>query len=173
MHLEEVVLGYENCDSLVIDGRHVKGIYMDGVKESYVGFGDGKINLRRCVETFVLFISRKANKKVAGYELGVSSYEDEFSRLHVGNDITGVSIKLCSDGSDETAKKWYGVTYIGTPESYGHCNGAQKSYIGKDGDLCLVISKDKNIEDFFDIYDDSDEEDDGYPKKGEVISFHI
>ncbi len=155
MELKEIVLAFENCDGVTIDGKAIKGICLADIRESIVGF-NSNVETRKKIKNFALYIDKSANKSFDNPECYLS--KDYFARIADEQDIVGITLVYKKDENNvhSIVKETYGVYW---EDIKAQCNPAQKAYITKAGDLCLVVSKKKNINDFFWIYEDEESED--------------
>lgn len=137
--IKSIQFVFENCESFSIDVRYFGSFELSDFYTTINRFGCNCIAKINYVDTVVLEIFSEGNKKYApfGFSDDVTTY---FDRLRAYNDITRIEIVY----SDNTSEEFY-VDYEGD-----QFNKYQKSYTNKFGDLYIVISKDKDIFDFFD-----------------------
>lgn len=145
--LKEITFVFENCDYITIDGKYVGHFIVDDIKTSFARMACNYIGKCESTDTFVIEIHKDANKERC--ELGIEEYKQmTFDRFKMG-DITSIEFVL------EEKKYQYYVNWVGYSD---YVNDAQSTYISEDNNLYVVIAKNKEIEDFFDLeeIDDGD-----------------
>lgn len=151
--LKEITFVFENCDYITIDGKYVGHFLVDDIKTSFERIACNSISKMDVAETFVIEIHKDANKE--RYPFGQldgmvwANYKHSIFDRFMEYDITSIEFVL-----NEKEYSFY-VTWNGDDDQM---NDSQSNYISKDGNLYVVISKDKKVEDFFDLdeFDDSD-----------------
>lgn len=140
--LEKVEFALENCELIVIDGKHIGNFYVSDLKR-HISKHYNSIQHMQICEGFSIMINRKADVKYNVFDM-----EDEvgetFKRLSSG-DICSVRIAY-NDGSDDD----FYVTWTGESD---YLNEAQHAYINEFGDLFIEISKDGSIGKAFEGWD--------------------
>lgn len=160
MNLKYISFMLENCDMIIIDGKYVGDFLVDDLHTTFTRTGCNCIEKIEVAKTFAIEIHRDAN--IVRYQHGQTQNEGcrqmTFERFCC-NDITQIEFEFSdsvreyqeTDGADSYC---YFVDW-----SDDDCiNQFQKSYISKDGNLYIVIEKDKLIEDYFDIDEINDSE---------------
>lgn len=160
--LKEVTFVFENCDSITIDGKYIGEFLVDDLHTRFMRTASNCIGKMETVDTFAIEIHKDANKE--RFAFNQDDWEDYkemvFDRIAY-NDITQINFVLEEQYVEEgkipcMESQHYTVSWIGDDE---YINEAQTTYASKCGNLYVVISKDKGIEDFFDFdeIDDSEE----------------
>lgn len=168
MNLKEIVLYFIDCNSMTIDAKCINGIYLGGITESLSGF-DGKINRTISAADFALYVDKAADKV---FDDDSTLYRTYFDVLEFYHNIYSVTLvyEEVVDGVSSIIKKEYNVYWDDINEN-PNSNPSQNTYITIDGNLCVVISKDKDLDDFFEVYRDEDED---YEKlSSDDIEFHL
>ena len=154
MKLNYITFVFENCDEITIDGKYIGDFLVDDIHTYFSRIACNSINKREVVHTFAIEIHKDANKE--RYQFDQTDYEDwkqlTFDRLKA-NDITHIEFELeesyVEDGETSIKEQYnYAINYS-EDENLFYENKSQKSYISKDGNFYIVVSEDKNIEDFF------------------------
>ena len=146
MNIKEIVLGFENCDEIHIDGKYVA--FEIEATSSFRGPSD-----ELGIKLLQLAIHRDAN--MLHYEFGQSQYPIMvFDRIISVPDITDITVVYEDDNSRSEFRFPYIVEWPDDPDNF---NRYQDTYLGKSGNLYIVISKDETVEDHFDesMMDDS------------------
>lgn len=168
MELKEVVLYFIDCNAMTIDAKCINGIYLGGITESLSGF-DGKINKTISAADFALYVDKAADKVIDDDSICSRTY---FNTLEFYHNIYSVTLvyEEVIDGVSSIVKKEYEVYWDDIHEN-PNSNPSQNTYITSDGNLCVVISKDKDLDNFFEVYRDEDED---YEKlSSDDIEFHL
>lgn len=155
MKLKEITLILENCDAITIDGKYIGRFLVDDL-HSYIGrTALNSFDKVDVADTIIIEIHKDANKE--RYQFDQTQYEDfkqmTFDRLLNYKDITGIEFTLVENYVQEGRKPVvedynYYVDWVGDSD---YVNEAQVNYLSKDGNLYIVIAKDKKIEDFFEL----------------------
>ncbi len=162
MKLKNVTLIFENCDYITIDGKYVGNLLVDDLHICFRRIACNAIEKVETANTFALEIHRDANKD--RYQFGQSDVphfkQKTFDRIEEYDDITSIEFELedayVEEGEIPRVEHYeYYVDWVGESE---YENEAQTSYISSDGNMYLVIAKDKGIGDFFDMEEINDSE---------------
>ena len=161
MKLKEITFVFENCDQITIDGKNTGVFVADVIETSIERIACNAILKMQIPKTFIIEINKDAN--VMRNEFGCSDRKQPtFQRFIEWQDITQIEFALYdaySDGPEnpetETYHFWLDWEDNGIDE---YTNINQKTYLSKNGHLYLVVSKDKTIEDVFDMEWIDDEE---------------
>ena len=153
MILKEITFTFENCDWVTIDGKYVGRFCVDDIHKSIYRVGFNTIEEMDSVDFFTIEIHKNGN--IEHYPFGIKEDKEmAFERIVAYNDITSIRFELVADEDDDDpikSKKFdYLITWTGDNE---YENDAQKSYISDLGNLYLAISKDKTIDDLYDLQD--------------------
>ena len=140
--VSKIELILENLEVIIIDGEDIGGIDIDDIKTRIQRIACNSINKYNYSDNIAIEIYKGGNKLFNS--LGLQGTEEyAFDRLTQWNDIATIEVHY----EEEDKMDLISVDY---DEEYGN-NKNQKSFIDSKGNLCLVISKDKDIEDYFDI----------------------
>ena len=156
MKLKYITFGLENCDQITIEGKYVGDFVVQDIKTEIKRTACNAIDRIDSVDTFAVEIHKDVNKE--RYQFNQTDYEDwkqmTFDRLNQYHDITSIEFELYDDYATETDNEthctehyFYWVVWSGESDE---TNDAQSNYVSKDGNLYIVISKDKTVEDFYD-----------------------
>ncbi len=155
MKIKNLTLTFENCDRVTIDGKYIGDFLVDDLHTYFKRIACNSIAKIDYADTIAIEIHKDANKD--RYQFDQTDYPDwkqkTFDRITDYNDITSIEFEMEENNVEEDAMPkiecyQYYVDWIGDSE-YG--NDAQTSYISSDGNMYLVIAKNKSIEDFFDM----------------------
>lgn len=150
--ISAIELLFENCETLRLGINVLGDVYLGKINPEIARIACNSIAERVFVDEVALEIFSEAE------ELGVwtpewGNHNSKLGRIAFHNDITQIEI-LYSDGSSKT----YFIDYEEESEALGAPNINQKSYISSLGNLYIVISKEKDIEDYFSCVHTEDEE---------------
>lgn len=158
MKLKEITFIFENLDMITIDGKYIGEFLVEDIQTSFFRVACNAIDKMDIANTVVVEIHKDANKP--RYQLGIKEYEQLTFDRFAGGDIVAIDFELTetNSGDDETFNGGcysYYTKWIGESD---YVNQAQKYYVSNCGNLYVVISDGKNIEDFFrlDAIDDSE-----------------
>ena len=144
--ISKIELILENLEVIIIDSEDIGGIDIVDIKTRIQRIACNSINKYKYSDTVAIEIHKSANKLFNYFKIeGAEEYI--FDRLTHNSDICTIEVHY----ENEDKIDLISVDY---DEQRGN-NINQKSYIDERGNLCLVISKDKNIEDYFDIDNDN------------------
>ena len=139
--ITKIEIALENCEVIVIDGYDIVSLWMDDVKNRITKFGKHK-----ACNDFYIKIAAEANRVNEPFGFYDRREEMIFNRL-LWRDI--VSVCLYYDDTDEFDE--ISVYYNEESDSIGARNTNQFGIVNKLGDLCLVISENKKLEDYIDL----------------------
>lgn len=145
--VKSVEFVFENCECFSIDAKYFGTLKLSDFHLCIQRIAANAIVKMNCVGTVAMEIFSDGNKKYSPF--GFEDKTDKcFDRLSKYNDITSIIIVY----DDDTTEEYY-VDYKGD-----EINEYQTNYMNKFGDFYIVISKDKNIFDFFDEDEINDED---------------
>ena len=142
----------ENCEMITIDGKYIGNFYLGDVSYSINRIACNSIEELYWTNNFYISINRKADKKEnIKYTLGeINKNRNIFNRLTSYPDITSITVNF-SNGKSKSF-------YVDWNEDDEQNNSYQKTYVNDFGDLFMVINKNKNIEDIWDLNEINDKE---------------
>lgn len=160
----------ENCESIRL-GRHCIGrFWITGIKSDISRIASNCISKCTYADEIAMEILKIA-KDEEYYPFGQKDFNDtnKIDRLYKHNDITGISITYI----DKTEETIYVDYDEGEHEGMlGAPNVNQKTYLSNVGNLYVVISREKGIEDYFDMENINDNEN-IKPTEGAMVEFNI
>ena len=133
MNLDYIVLQLENCEDIKISGDDIGYILVDKIYESIFKVGSETV-LTEIIEDFAIEIHKDANVKTRSKKV--------FDRLSEYKDIVSIIISL--DGNENKF-------YLNWIDNGDYSNINQKTYESCLGNFYIVVSKTKEIDDYFDI----------------------
>ena len=139
--VSKIELILENLEVIVIDSEDIGGIDIGDIKTRVQRMACNSINKYSYSDDIAIEIHKSANKLFNYFEIE-GAEELIFDRLTHNSDITSIEIHYENDDTDFILTNY--------DEKDGN-NINQKSFIDNKGNLCLVISEYKIIEDYFDI----------------------
>ena len=142
-NIESIILHFENCESIEIEGRHIGEIEVRGLKQCISRHGNSIRNYRIC-DDFVLEIHKDADKRYKSF--GMISDDVLFNRLLNTKDIVSITIKY----NDGTIDDDIYVPYNEDENTFS-INKNQHVYYSILNHLYIVCSKENLIKDYFDI----------------------
>lgn len=143
-NIESIILHFENCESIEIEGRYIGEIEVRGLKQVISRHGNGIRDYRIC-DDFVLEIHKDADKRYKSF--GMISDDVLFNRLMNTRDIVSITIKY-NDGSIDNDIY---VPYHEEENTFS-MNKYQYIYYSIPHHLYIVCSKENKISDYFDIH---------------------
>ena len=136
MNIKEIVLGFENCDEIHINAKYV--VFKIEATSSFHG-PSGELGIK----LLKLAIHQDAN--MLHYEFGQSQYPIMvFDRIISVPDITDITV-VCEEHSSRNEFR-YIVEWSDDSDNF---NKYQDTYLGKSGNLYMVISESETVEDCF------------------------
>lgn len=149
-NVKSITIGFENCETITIPRKHIGVIFIQDIKTEIVRVACNAISKVVSANTVAIEIFSEGNVEYLPF--GVSPSEMVFERINECHDITSIDVTYM-DGSKET----YWTDYeSGDEEGLGAPNIYEKTKISDLGNLYVVISKDKDIKDFFSDEDIND-----------------
>lgn len=153
--MEEIIkvdIVLENCEYITLDAKYFGEFFLNDLNERVKRIASNCIAKTKTAKEVAIEILKDANDiKYAPF--GQGTEEKIFNRLTQYNDITSFRVYYKKDESDKKTKKEdeqkYEDIYIDWYGDSDNENESQISYISSQGNLYIVIAKDKNIEDFF------------------------
>lgn len=132
---KSIELILENCDTIVIPESQIKMLRLEKCIKSYESKVCGSIVESDKSKKLVLQISKEGNKEY--YPFKQKEFKEYiFDRIKRGLDITSLEIEYKS----KERKK----IYVLWKDDYSQVNKYQKCYDLKNGDLLIIIGKNKN-----------------------------
>ena len=159
MKLKNITFNLENCDAITVEGKYIGNFLVDDIRTRFQRTACNSIDKINTAHTIAIEIHKDANKERYAFDqTHIERFKETvFGRLVQWHDITNIEFTLESDWycEEQSSEKYsYYVNWTGDSET---SNGAQVGYISSCGHLYIVITKDKNIEDFFDFEEINDE----------------
>ena len=143
--VKSIEFGFENCECFTIDAKYFGTLELMDFQTQIRRNACNSISKTNFVNTVAMEIFSEGNGDY--HPFGIENEAMKFfDRLQEYNDIVDLTITY----SDDTVESYYVDYDEGEDDSLGAPNINQHSYMNKFGDLYIVISKDKNIFDFFD-----------------------
>ena len=165
-NIAKVDIVLENCEYITLDAKYFGELFVDGIYEQIKRIACNSISNMKSAKEVAIEIFKEANE-VDYCPFGQDEKVKIFDRLTQYNDITSLTFYYEKKNEDDDKKKkknketeydkediyinWYGDS--------DNENESQISYISSQGNLYIVIAKDKNVEDFFDAVSIEDVED--------------
>lgn len=161
MKLKYIEFIFENCDSIIIDGKYIGDFLVDDLNTSIHRTACNSIDKMDVARIIAVEIHKDANRERYQFgHLSPSFKQIMFDRFTNWADITEVQFELEEDyiQDGELAKQEYYQFYVDWIGDRDEINDSQKTYISKSGNLYVVIADGKKIEDFYDLDDIEDDE---------------
>jgi hypothetical protein len=164
-NIAKVDIVLENCEYITLDAKYFGELLIDEIHEKVKRIACNAISKMVTADVIAIEIFKEAND-IKYCPFGQNGSSKIFDRLTKYNDITSFTIYYEKPVDDDKKKKkdkeveydhediyvnWYGDS--------DNENESQISYISSQGNLYIIISKDKNIEDYFDYESIEDPED--------------
>lgn len=144
MKLSKITFGFENCETLTIDGKYVGSFLVEDLTTAFRRIACNSFDKVEIAHTFVIEIAAGADGEHKPF--GIKDLETtKFKRLLMYNDITSIDFTL-GEGY-ETIEASYWLCWVGQQEEV---NEGQHTYLSELGNLYIVVSDTKKFEDFFD-----------------------
>lgn len=133
--LKSIILTFENCDSMEILAKYIRGLHIKGISDSIeqLNYEDEEVETYKSAQD-IYFIIKKSTK----LRYNPFNFENEeviFNRLAEFNDITYITL-VCSDESRQTIAVPY-EEGRGGDNKYQSC-----TYINGFDELIITIKKD-------------------------------
>lgn len=156
MKLKNITFTFENCDMITIDGKYIGDFLVEEIKTTIQRVASNAIMKFDIANVIAVEIHKDANKERSSFDFWDCNDDKHmiFDRFFEWADITHIDFSL--ENSDGVGNDYsYTVNWVGDSDME---NDAQHSFISKNGNLYIVISDGKNIENYFDIemIDDSE-----------------
>lgn len=151
--VKSVELIFENCDWVKIN-RGIGKIFIGDIHEEISRIAINAIRKHKVAKDIYLQISKDCEYERDNHfdtYRGINNSESLFKRIYDWNDIVQINLYFEDGSVDE-----YLVDFNCDEDVIGEKNSYQKTLISSEGNLYIVINKDKNIGDVFQI--DSSEE---------------
>mgnify|MGYP003417842844 CR=1 FL=1 len=149
MKLNNVTFTFENCDRITIDGKYIGDFLVEEIKTSIQRVACNAIMKFDTAHVIAIEIHKDANKRRSSFDFWGCNDDKHmiFDRISKWDDITHIDFTL--ENSDESENDYsYTVNWVGDSDMN---NEAQHSLVSKNGNLYIVISEGKNIEDYFEF----------------------
>lgn len=163
--VSKVDIVLENCESITLDAKYFGELMLNGIRTKIRRIACNAISEMNSAEEVAIEIFKDANN-IDYHPFGSNEKSKIFDRLTQYNDITSFRLYYEKKNDDEKKKRKekeieydYEDIYIDWYGDSDNENESQISYISSQGNLYIVIAKDKNIEDYFDAEDIEDVED--------------
>lgn len=156
MRIKELTFVLENCERITVDGKYIGDFLVDDIRTYVSRLAMNWVDEMTVADTVVIELHKDANKEHNPF--GAVDYQTTVFERLFGNDITYIGFTLFeeNDGVIVTEKEYdYSVNWC---EDNDFINKYQKTYRSEQGNLYLVINKEKDIDDFFNNEDINDEE---------------
>lgn len=144
-HVKSIGFVFENCEYFTMNAKYFGTLDLTDFDTHIERIACNAIAKMNCVGTVAMEIFPEGDGEFPSFGDSIT----KFKRLKMFDDITSIII-IYDDGTEEE----YYVNYEGEAT-----NKYQKTYLSKFGLLYIVISKDKDI---FDFFDEEDIHDKGY-----------
>jgi hypothetical protein len=151
-HVRSIEFVFENCEYFEIESKYFGGVQFEDIRCSIARIACNSISKLYTVYSVVLEIFASANIDYSPFG-STSETQKKFDRIMNWNDITSFIIKY-----DDNSEEDYYVDYDDKNDSLGAENKNQKVYLSKQGNLYIVIEKNKDVLDFFDKEEIDDKE---------------
>ena len=150
MKIENISFTFENCEYITVDGKYVGQFLAEDIKTYFQRIACNAINKMETIHTLVIELHKDANKPYSPF--GDKEQGTVFDRINTYNDITSICFDLVEpypeDKDCPTCEHYdYYIHWTGDSD---YSNASQKVYISDLGNLYLVISENKGVDDFFD-----------------------
>ncbi|MCM1324381.1 MAG: hypothetical protein NC218_09480 [Acetobacter sp.] len=147
MNLKSITFGFENCESITIDGKYVCQFLVDDIHAYFARIACNAITKVDIADTFVIEIAAMADKPYKAFGQ-LDPTTSKFKRFLAYNDITSIDFTLYNDYGDEPNEETYSY-WLGWKGDCEEINEAQTTYLSDLGNLYIVVSKDKTFDDYF------------------------
>lgn len=139
MSLKKINFIFENCESFEINEKYILFFTLDKIYPSIHYYGKGRFKKTEHADIFIIRLHSDANEEYHSFGIPTLA-KNKFKRITEYNDLT--SVKLTTD---EGEKEYY----LNWNMSNDCVNSYQKTLLTKNGDVCIVVAKDKELEDYF------------------------
>lgn len=154
-HIRKIDIILENCECITLDAKYFGEFMLEGINEHIRRIASNSISKSKYANEVAIEIFKEANN-VEYSPFGSNKTSKIFDRLTQYNDITSFRVYYGNeeDIKDKKRKKdeekeEYEDIYISWYGDSDNENESQISYISSQGNLYIVIAKDKNIDDYF------------------------
>ena len=146
-NLKNITFHFENCDYITIDGKYIGGFLVEDIRTSFNRIASNCVMKMETAYIFAIEIHKDANnERYAFNQIGHNELRGmTFDRIKEYDDITSIEFELENEYDDIEHYEYY-INWTGDSD---YNNDSQVSHIGGNGNLYIVIAKDKNVEDFF------------------------
>lgn len=152
--IEKIELVLENCEIITIEGKYIGDFKIENIQYSINRKALNYIAEEYSCSHFSLSAHRGgAISKETRFTLGsINEERNQYNRILFNNDITSIYIHFINQKTPKQIHvKWSGDSDIN--------NEYQKSYINKFGDLFIVVDRNSELKDVFDLEEVEDEDD--------------
>lgn len=138
-NIEEITITFENCDQITLNSKDIGIVFFNDIKTEITRIARNSIQeINTATEVAIELYASKINSLYSPFnefdEMPIAS------RIIAGSDIVSFLCKYQNGLTKTIYAPWGSCTQI---------NEYQKQAIGNNGNLYVVISKDKIISDFF------------------------
>ena len=144
MDAKSITLILENCETISLERKFIGTFFLNDIQERIARIAVNSIAKQKMADELILEIFSDANN-VDYYPFGDT--DDGairiFDRLTEYGDITSVEIVWEDESIDDILVPWN--------DAHECFNEYQKYYLSKNGNLYIVVSKEKEIKDHFDL----------------------
>ena len=140
--IDHFELIFENCESFEVSVNSVGVFHIDDIGTKIDRIAVNSISEMTIAGEIAIEFFKKADEEYNPFGFEDKSYS-KLKRIRTYNDISSIKI-FFTDGTDSYIYPVYN-------EKSDNSNDYQKTLVSNLGNVYVVISKDKNIEDFFDL----------------------
>jgi len=143
--IEKIEIILENCEMIIIEGKYIGDLSIEDIKYSIHRDACNSISEWLTCKELSMSINRNANLDTEEiWTLGLTDNKrDQFARINNHSDITSIYIYF----ADNKVKH----IYVPWNEDSDYFNKYQKSHINNYGDLFILISKESELNDVFNL----------------------
>lgn len=142
---------FENCESLSIPKNCIGLLDIEGIHDVIRRMAMNSIAKYTRADEFAIEIYKEADEEYHPFG-NIEDASSKLKRLTEFNDIASIEVAY-EDGSTDTLFLPYS-----DDDSLGACNAYQKTYVSKLGNVYIVVSKEKDIDFYFNSKDINDKE---------------
>lgn len=150
MKLKNITFTFENCDQITIDGKYIGDFIVEEIKTSIQRVASNAIMKFDIAHIIAIEIHKDANKERSCFDFwGCNDFKRHmiFDRFSEWADITHIDFTL--ENSDGIENEYsYTTNWVGDSDME---NDAQHSLVSTNGNLYIVVSDGKNVENYFDV----------------------
>lgn len=143
--VKSITLVFENCERIVIPRRYIGIIYIEGINVEIARVACNSISKVTSAGTIALEIFSEGNGEHKPFGIPQSPPEKMFDRITECHDITAIDVTY----EDDSYESFWTDYEAGSEDGLGAPNIYEKTKVSDLGNLYVVISKNKDIENFF------------------------